>query len=327
MSSFTSPPGVDPSMSDAFGTSAPIAVSSESTSMTSESAISPFAYYFAVITIWVLLFLIWVPVLLIHNRRVQQWMNRPKTSQTEDTSFSDGDAEHQPQTVSMDRNKFQRQQSNVQVTILVLMIVASLVAFSLAIVTHLSCDFISLEDPPISLDWIPAGRREDGSFVQVELTSLGLWAFGSTNTQNLEHNIFLGSGNRQETCFSAEWLLGQLGSLEIQTARTSAVFASILGGASLLFLLWSACHTANRTRVRYLAIPLLLTTFVQLLPMVLFGTELCSSMSNDCSLSSGGTASLSAAMFWFFATLAASAFPPIVAQSAEMDQPNTSSEP
>ena len=299
--------------SDGGGTSA-----LESDTVTSSGS-TPFLYFLLLVwVVWILLHIIWIPLLVIRNRRVSNW----KRSQRIAAGNTGSNANVETQNYNYQRHK----ESGFQVTMSLLLIFATTVGLGLSIFANLSCDFVQL-DESLTVEWKIDSQEEffrlmneggdyiinTGDTLKLEFFSMGLWALGMSSSQS----DFLGGGNEyQDSCFNisqtASWDMGW----QFQLARAASVTASLLGGLSLLFLFTGCCNASQRGYFHFLTLPFLVATILQSLTLFLLDTSYCTSLvkSNNCEMGLGAAASISASVYWFFCTLASmTPFPPIEA--------------
>lgn len=291
----------------------------ETESETSSGA--PLLYFLMLVwVVWILLLMIWIPLLVMRNRRVSQWKRSQRRATANDGS--------QVNTTTGKRNyKYQRhKESGSQMALSLFLMFGTTVGLGLSIFANLSCDFVQL-DESLSLEW-KIGSTEDyysimkeggdnivdtGDTLRLEFYSLGLWALGLSSSQS----DFLGGGNGyQDSCFNISeadtWEMGW----QFQLARAAAVTASLLGGLSFLFLFTGCCNPAQRGYYHYLTLPFLFATILQALTLFLLDTPYCTSLvkSDNCEMGLGAVASMSASLYWLFCTFASmTPFPPIEA--------------
>ncbi|CAJ1965013.1 unnamed protein product [Cylindrotheca closterium] len=288
------------------------------------SGATPLLYFLMLVWIvWILFFVIWIPLLVVRNRRVSQW----KRSQKRAAAGSNQD------NINGGRNyKYQRyKESGSQVTMSLLLLFATAIGLGLSIFANLSCDFIQLNES-LTLEWENTSEEDffrimneggdnvvnTGDSLRLEYYSLGLWALGLSSSKS---NFLGGGDNYQDSCFS----ISETESLELgwqfQLARVASVAASVLGGLSFLFLFTGCCCPSQRGYFHYLTLPFLLATILQSLTLFLLDTPYCTSFvdSNNCEMGLGAVASISASLYWLFGTLASmTPFPPIATTFAPL---------
>eukprot|EP00526_Cylindrotheca_closterium_P018265 CAMPEP_0113604292 /NCGR_PEP_ID=MMETSP0017_2-20120614/1721_1 /TAXON_ID=2856 /ORGANISM="Cylindrotheca closterium" /LENGTH=354 /DNA_ID=CAMNT_0000512715 /DNA_START=196 /DNA_END=1261 /DNA_ORIENTATION=- /assembly_acc=CAM_ASM_000147 len=311
----------------------------DSTSLEADSATgsgTPLLYFLMFVwLIWIVLFMVWIPLLVAEI----------------DESLNGNDLKSGPQLavkrmrkLQAGRNyKYQRhKESGSQMTMTLLLLFATAIGLGLSIFANLSCDFVQL-DESLTLEWKLTSEEDyyrimneggdnivnTGDTLRLQYYSLGLWALGLSSSKS----NFLGGGDSyQDSCFS----ISQTESLELgwqfQLARVASVAASVLGGLSFLFLFTGCCCPSQRGYFHYLTLPFVLATISQSLTLFLLDTTYCTSLtrSNNCEMGLGAVASISAALYWLFGTLASmTPFPPIAATFAPLpseEEPNNLSD-
>jgi hypothetical protein len=272
----------------------------------SDSGTNELLYFFIVWMVLLLLVVALVPILVMRKRRARQRRQLP--------SVADGGVE---ELVSVDK----KTEANTQLAILTILITGAAIGLVLSILAILSCDFLSLSEPmTLDLMWteeagnIPVEFYSVGynGLISVEFHSLGLWAVGLSSRAG-----FLSLGAEQDTCFGVSGFLGL--NWQFKLARASAVIASLLGGLSLPILL-AGCAIANsRWILRFLFWPFSMAVIFQFLTLVLLGTNYCDAffLNENCRISIGALASISAALYWLLCAVAASySFPKNIASSS-----------
>jgi len=282
----------------------PVVTSSESAS---DSGGTPLLYFLSTVWIvWILLFVAWIPLLVIRNRRVSRW----RQSQLQQCNSTDSQNVGANLASQRDYKYQQHKEANSQSSILVLLIMGASIGLALSIFANLSCDFVEL-DKPMTLEWRSNGEQansiikqagdavtNDGESLQLEFYGVGLWALGLSS----ESDFLDGGDGYQDSCFnissSGIWDMGW----QFQLARAASVAASVLGGLSLLFLMTGCCNVSQRGYFHYLTLPFLLATILQSLTLFLLDTNYCTSL-NDCELGLGAVSSITASFYWLFGTL------------------------
>lgn len=284
-----------------------------------QSGSTPLLYVIMLVwVVWIMLFLIWIPLLIMRNRRVSKW----KKSQRRAASNNHGEATADKRNYLYQRHK----ESGSQMTMTLLLMFGAAVGLGLSVFANLSCDFVELDEPMI-LEWniesdeqfyriMNAGHGNivnTGDKLRLEYYTLGMFALGSSSSES----DFLGGGDGyQDTCFNiAEAETWEFG-WQFQLARAASVSATLLGALSFLFLFTGCCNRAQRGYFHYLTLPFLMATILQALTLFLLDTPYCTSLvsSNNCEIGLGAVSSMSAALYWLFVTLASmTPFPPIEA--------------
>lgn len=297
------------------------------------SGSTPLLYFLLFVwVVWVLFFVIWIPLLVTRNRRVSRWRRSQRQTRNNNTNpNSNSNNNNNSQDVNENLNhqrgyKYQQQRESIfQMSMMLLLILGSAIGLALSIYTNLSCDFIQLDESMI-LEWRIGDEAKDldtvvaqggdaiiktGEVLKLEFYSLGLWALGLSSSKS---DFLRGGSGYQETCFNVSssdiWDLGW----QFQLARAASVSASVLGGLSLLYLFTGYCNPSQRGYFHYLTLPFLLATILQSLTLFLLDTSYCTVLGkgNNCELGLGAVASISASLYWLFGTLASiTPFPPI----------------
>jgi len=152
---------------------------------------------------------------------------------------------------------------------------AATVAFSMSVLAHTSCEFLSFYDDRLG---------------EPELDSLGIWYIAYV--YNSDTRTYW-----DRTCVSYPDDI--VIDASMMTARVTAILASTLGGFSMLIYLFSAASgSCGRPILRWVALPVLITAVFQMMTMLLVGTERAQ---GDTSLNNGGAASLTAVGYWLIA--------------------------
>lgn len=283
--------------------------------------------------VWILLVMVWIPLLVVRNRRVSQWEKSQKrgeaSNQHEDSNNTSG------RNFMYHRHK----ESGSQVTITLLLLFGSAIGLGLSIFANMSCDFVQL-DESLTLEWKLTSEEDyyrimneggdnvvnTGDTLRLEYYSLGLWALGLSSSKS---NFLGGSDSSQDSCFSISEAEALTLGWQFQLARVASVAASVLGGLGFLFLFTGCCCPSQRGYFHYLTLPFLLATIFQSLTLFLLDTSYCTSLaaSNNCEMGLGSVASISASLYWLFGTLASmTPFPPIAATFAPLPSEEASSQ-
>eukprot|EP00526_Cylindrotheca_closterium_P028656 CAMPEP_0113660950 /NCGR_PEP_ID=MMETSP0017_2-20120614/33173_1 /TAXON_ID=2856 /ORGANISM="Cylindrotheca closterium" /LENGTH=205 /DNA_ID=CAMNT_0000575619 /DNA_START=196 /DNA_END=809 /DNA_ORIENTATION=- /assembly_acc=CAM_ASM_000147 len=164
----------------------------DSTSLETDSATgsgTPLLYFLMFVwLIWIVLFMVWIPLLVVRNRRVSQW----KRSQKRAATSSQENAE----TTGGRNYKYQRhKESGSQMTMTLLLLFATAIGLGLSIFANLSCDFVQL-DESLTLEWKLTSEEDyyrimneggdnivnTGDTLRLQYYSLGLWALGLSSS-------------------------------------------------------------------------------------------------------------------------------------------------
>ena len=86
-----------------------------------------------------------------------------------------------------------------------------------------------------------------------------------------------------------------------QFAKFSSFLASVLGGGGSIFLWVSLCFVFDKIRWRWVAVELMVASFLQALSFTWFASSLC--QSNDCAMYYGSRSNLIACVMWAFAAM------------------------
>jgi ABC-type Fe3+ transport system permease subunit len=165
---------------------------------------------------------------------------------------------------------------------IVIPILAAAIAFSLSVVPHTSCEFLSLD-------------LSDGN----ELLSIGLWSVAyDTN----------GDFGGQGICYSS-YRTGEFPvDTALRVARVSAILACIVGGIALLVLLHYIL-SGRTCLIRRLTGPFWMAAFVQGLTLVIHLTDQCMANPSSCEPDRGFAFCITAIFFWVLSALGVSLVP------------------
>ncbi|KAL3926191.1 MAG: hypothetical protein SGBAC_013572, partial [Bacillariaceae sp.] len=203
----------------------------EEDSGTSSSG-TPLLYFLMLLWIvWILLVMIWIPLLVVRNRRVSQWKKLQKREAASNNTTSGRNFMYQ-------RHK----ESSSQITMTLLLLFGSAIGLGLSIYANLSCDFVQL-DESLTLEWKLASEEDYyrimneggdnvvnmGDTLRLEYYSVGLWALGLSSTKS---DFLGGSDSSQDSCFNISEAEALTLGWQFQLARVASVAASVLGGLS-----------------------------------------------------------------------------------------------
>ena len=190
--------------------------------------------------------------------------------------------------------------------IVLLPTLAAFIAFVLSIVPHTSCNFVRVN---------PWSSYDDHPFY-----SMGLWRaefiYNSTARFGGEDECYSYRAYEEEVLDGDNYEM----STAIRMARASSILAILLGGMSLLVLLYAAFDHAQQIRwhLRKLCLPLFMATIFQALTFNFLLTNECQEGAY-CNIHDGGLAAVTATMYWFLTGCGVSFLPPkpLVDQSPE----------
>mmetsp|Transcript_9551 Transcript_9551/g.15326 ORF Transcript_9551/g.15326 Transcript_9551/m.15326 type:complete len:301 (-) Transcript_9551:166-1068(-) len=167
------------------------------------------------------------------------------------------------------------------------------VACILSITTNSSCTFLT----PTQVDAI---------------SKLGLWKADL---------LFFQDEYDTDICYSTFRAPYYIADRPQVVARVTAVLACVVGGICMLSLLWTIARSSSamatgdsdrlarsKSQIRQLMWPLLLTTFIQLMPLCFLATQYCPS-SDSCSLGFGAVSALTATYFWLLSAIGVTYLP------------------
>jgi hypothetical protein len=183
------------------------------------------------------------------------------------------------------------------------MIIATSVALVVATYSIITCDFLDL-DYSLQLDVrLKHSSHIPDAVTSVTIYGIGLWSLALKSATG----GVLGDSSQ---CFDTSGLF--LLDWQFIFARASAVIANLIGGLCLPVLVACCLEPKFRSYIHHLVWPFLIAAFFQLMTLVLFESMYCSldfnmsgEANNNCRVSIGATASITAALFWIYGACAA----------------------
>jgi hypothetical protein len=236
-----------------------------------------------------------------HQERPKQEQDHSDVRQSNEDSSSDvDDVENAKDDIAVNDDRTSRHTCYKKMPPVVVSI-ATLIAFSLSLAVHASCNVLD-----------PIDDNANG------VSSYGLWRAKIPG---------LFEGYDDEACYSTFRVLYFDVEPPLVVARLAAVLATVLGGIWVLLALKKVVNHCrgenndtidNSTSLEYITgkklfwrfgLALALTAIIQMLPLIFMVAEFCPMASNSCDLGYGALSILTASSYWIITAIALACIP------------------